>query len=60
MTEWTAVTADDSSWSAADDQNTTWVQTAQSGKVEAMFEYDEPLGGPVWTASTKISTTTWE
>ena len=26
-----------------------WVPVAQSGKVEAMFGYNEPLGGPVWT-----------
>ena len=36
-------------------QSVTWTQTVQSGTPAAMFELNEPLGGPVWTATTKDS-----
>ena len=51
---YTAVDKDtDTSFSDVEKEETTWVQQAQSGKVEAQFEYNEPLGGPVWTAVDK-------
>ena len=50
---WTSEDKASTTWTAADAETTTWVQVAQSGKVEAMFEYNEPLGGPEWSAVDK-------
>lgn len=40
---WTTVSADGS----------TWTQAVQSGTVAAMFELNEPLGGPEWSTVSK-------
>ena len=50
---WTAVDTASTSWTGADKEETTWVQYAQSGRPEAMFEYNEPLGGPEWAVVDK-------
>lgn len=55
LVSWSAVAQDSSSWSAISQDTASWVQAVQSGTVPAMFELNEPLGGPVWVAVTQDS-----
>ena len=55
LVTWSSVAKASSSWSAASQQTSSWVQAVQSGTVPAMFELNEPLGGPEWTAVSKDS-----